>query len=78
MNIKDSEVIQKHGHTSNVMMEMTRADSRLVLDLATKVEHTGKSMQNLTILTLLYLPPSFLAVSINLRVWILINFGIIS
>jgi hypothetical protein len=60
------------------MMEMTRADSRLVLDLATKVEHTGKSMQNLTILTLLYLPPSFLAVGIHLRVWILINFSIIS
>lgn len=78
MNIKDSEVIQKHGHTSNVMMEMTRTDSRLVLDLATKVEHTGKSMQNLTILTLLYLPPSFLAVGIHLRVWILINFSIIS
>lgn len=66
VNIKDSEVIQKHGEILNAMTERSREDSQLVLDLATRAQHTGRSMQTLTLLTLLYLPPSFLAVSIKI------------
>jgi hypothetical protein len=62
INIKNNEVLQIHGQILNKMTEMARSDDRVLLALQEKAQSSSRSMQTLTFLSLLYLPPSFLAV----------------
>lgn len=69
MRTKDTEIVQQHGELLNQMARRTREDGSLTLDLNIKAQHTARSMQALTIIALIYLPPSFLAVC-NQLCWI--------
>jgi hypothetical protein len=69
MRTKDTEIVQQHGELLNQMAQRTREDGSLTLDLNIKAQHTARSMQALTVIALIYLPPSFLAVC-NQLCWI--------
>ncbi|MCJ1264741.1 hypothetical protein MMC22_004616 [Lobaria immixta] len=58
---KETEIVQTNGALLNGMTERTRADSLFLMDLSIKSHRAARSMRTITFLTLIYVPPSFLA-----------------
>jgi hypothetical protein len=63
----------------NSMAERSNDANELILDLTSKTQKTARSMQTLTFLTLIYLPPSLIAVrsSLSLENLLADNCGIV-
>ncbi|KAK0639106.1 hypothetical protein B0T16DRAFT_517812 [Cercophora newfieldiana] len=70
LKMKDDEVIQTHGRLTNTLAQHSHGHNSMLLHLAYESESTARSVRMITLITLLYLPPSFLAISrVQLTHW---------
>jgi hypothetical protein len=60
---KGLQALQTTSGNSMHLAALAQADNKLMLDLASKSHRDAKTLKTITILTMIYLPASFVSVS---------------
>jgi hypothetical protein len=58
------EALKKSGNMSTEIARLAQSDNKLMLEHAEKSQQDARTLKTITILTMIYLPASFVSVSI--------------
>jgi len=56
------DALQEGSHTTSDIMRLAQSDNKLMLDLSRKAQNDARVLKTITILTMIYLPASFVSV----------------